>query len=171
MNRYLLPTLLMGVFASTGFAADNAAEAGRRCVGIQDSLQRLMCFDKAFAIDRAESAAPRSAPPLRTEITAPVVAPTPAPSLGDETIRKQPKERDREQPQELTAVVTALKEFRKNTYRITLDNGQVWEQMDLGDGLRIAVGDTVSIERRRMGGHYLVLGARKTGQVRVSRLK
>jgi hypothetical protein len=176
MRKMVVGLLLTGITAAS-LAADGGSESARRCVSIKDSLARLVCYDKAFQNESTEppAATLRSAPPRASTPSALPVPPTPAvapPSLGEEHLRKTVKERDREQVSDLTAVVTALKEIRQNTYRITLDNGQVWEQMDLGNGFRIAPGDTVRIERSKMGGYYLARqGPRSYGQVRVTRLK
>jgi hypothetical protein len=164
MRRKVVMALVLSALTVASFAADSGTESARRCVSIKDSLARLVCYDKAFQNETAE---PPAAATLRQ--TAPSVA---APSLGEESLRRTAKERDLEQVSDLTAVVTALKEFRQNTYRLTLDNGQVWEQADLGNGFRIAIGDTVRIERSKMGAYYLARqGPRSYGQVRVTRLK
>jgi hypothetical protein len=69
---------------------------------------------------------------------------------------------------QLTATVTAV---TKNTYKkltITLDNGQVWRQLD-NDPLPLKKGETVVIRSARLGS-FLLQKESGSGSIRVSRL-
>lgn len=126
--------------------------------------------------------APATAPaaPASGAAVAQAPAPTPAPAssaparsaeFGADQLRRGGKDEE-EAPRTLTATVQELRETRPNVFRITLDNGQIWQQMDMDSLFHVQVGDTVEINRGRMGGYRM---SRKTrggsGWVRVNRLK
>ena len=141
-------TLLPGSFAT---AQD--ADAGRLCAKLADSLQRLVCYDRVF---QNES-----------------VAPAPR-ALGDELLRKSDKEKaaaGEGTPASLVAVATEVKEIRPNLRRITLDNGQVWEQMESSSLFGVESGDSVRIEKGRMGGYRMSPAGKESGWARVARVK
>ena len=178
---WLAVASLMGT--ASVFAADAQVEAGRQCAQVKDSLQRLVCYDRVFlAGEAAAPAAPAAVAPRVVQVPAPVVtaapaavpvpvpAPAAAPSLGEERVQRKSKEKPTE-PSSLEATVTALKETRPAVFRLSLDNGQVWQQMDMSSVFQVAVGDTVRIEKGTMGGYRLTRTSRgRSGWVRVSRL-
>jgi hypothetical protein len=147
---------------------------------MKDSLERLVCFDRAFAAP-AQSAAPAPAAAPVAPVTAtppvPAVAATPAASeaFGDEQVKRPVKElKVKAGPENLQATVASLKEMRKGLFRITLDNEQVWEQGETTSLFRVDVGDTVRIERGALGSYRMARVAdngRAGGWVQVNRLK
>jgi hypothetical protein len=174
--------------SSSGFAADAQVEAGRQCAQLKDSLQRLVCYDRIFQAGDTAAAAPSGAPRAAAPVPAPVpvpaprvalpapavaVAPVAAPALGDESVQR--REKDKNKPAEaasLEATITALKETRPQVVRLTLDNGQVWQQMDMSSMFQVNVGDTVRIEKGTMGGYRLARTSRgRSGWVRVTRVQ
>jgi len=164
---------VLALFAGSAMAADASLETARRCVQVKDSLERLVCFDRAFAgMPTAPAASSPAAPAAAPVAPAPVAAIAP-PALGDDSVKRSVKAREAEAgPTSLTAVITELKETRPNVVRMTLDNGNVWQQMDLESLFYVKVGDTVKIEKGRMGGYRM---ARVTGSgsgwARVNRIK
>jgi hypothetical protein len=166
--------VLLGLVAgSVAIAADAQSEAGKQCAQIKDSLQRLVCYDRIFQNTQTPTAAqptmPRVAP-----VPAPVVAVAPEvkPSLGDDYVQRKSNEAKAAEPTSLEAKVTALKETRPNVVRLSLDNGQIWQQMDMSDRFQIAVGDSVRIEKSAMGGFRLTRSSEgRSVWVRVTRLK
>ena len=182
-----------GLLASgAGYSADAQVEAGRQCAQVRDSLQRLVCYDRIF--QAGDSAAPTAAPRAATPVPAPTPVPVPAParppvvasapviapavaapSLGDEVVQRKGKEKDKEkaaEPASLEATITALKETRPNVVRLTLDNGQVWQQMDMSSVFQVTLGDTVRVEKGTMGGYRLARTSRgRSGWVRVTRIQ
>jgi hypothetical protein len=162
---WLAMASLMG--SATGIAADAQVEAGRQCAQLKDSLQRLVCYDRIFLAGDA-TPAPRAGVP--SPLPAPRVA-VPAPAFGDETLQRKSKEKPVE-PGALEAKITALKETRPDVVRMTLDNGQTWQQMDMSSIFQVTVGDTVRIEKGKMGGYRLTRTSRGgSGWVRVARLE
>jgi capsular polysaccharide biosynthesis protein len=183
-------------------AAESVADAARRCAQILGERERLACFDRAFtagpetaALAESRAAAPaapaaviapaapvRAAAPAAASVAAPVAAASvataatvvAAPALGDDQIRKYDKQAKEasDEPKNMTAKVTALKEIREDTWRMNLDNGQVWQQMDMSSTFNPSVGDTVQVQKKMMGGYSLALGGEKKSQwIRVTRLE
>jgi hypothetical protein len=187
--------------ATSVLAAESAGDAARRCAQILGERERLACFDRAFtagpetaalaetraAATAASVAVAAPAAPAAASIAVPVAAasvataatvaaaPTAvAPSLGDDQVRKYDKEAKEAsgEPKSLTAKVIAVKETREDTWRMNLDNGQVWQQMDMSSVFRPVVGDTVEVQRKMMGGYALALaGGKRSPWIRVTRLE
>ncbi len=165
-------------------AADATLESALRCVQVKDSLERLVCFDRAFAgtaapagqVAPAAPAAAARAPVAAAPAVAtpPVVAPVtvaPMVALGDESVKRKNRDSSEpESPTSLTAKVTALRETRKDVFRVTLDNGQVWQQMEMDSLFTVAVGDTVQIDKGRLGGYRMArVSNGRSGWARVTR--
>jgi hypothetical protein len=165
------------------FAADPQLEAAKQCTALRDGLQRLACYDRVLEFGSAIAPAAAQAPAQRPPRAAPQSQPpaavmTPpsqvaaAPALGDESVK-----RDRKagtvvaEPSNLEAKVTAARETRPDTFRVSLDNGQTWQQMDMSKLFRVAVGDTVRIEKGTLGGYRMALAGGRSGWVRVSRVE
>lgn len=70
---------------------------------------------------------------------------------------------------EITASVTDLARQPHGEWVIALDNGQVWAEEFASRGLRIDVGDTVTIKKRRFQGYRLVTASGRA--VAVERLR
>jgi hypothetical protein len=166
------------------FAADPQLEAARQCTQLKDSLQRLVCYDKALAdgsppgaapapaavqAQRPPRAAPQAPAPVAPAAAAAVAAA--APALGDESVKRNRKDAPDAVPSNLEAKVTAARETRKDTFRVSLDNGQVWQQMDMSALFHVAVGNTVRIEKGALGGFRMALSGGRSGWVRVSRVQ
>jgi hypothetical protein len=194
MAKRLFGMVVMGVLASTALAAEDAAQRGQRCASIADSLERLVCYDGVFrpggATARAAapavtpSPAPAPAPQAAAPVPAAPAAAAPAPAAGDagpqesvagfgaETIRRSSREKDNEAPRAVVAEVKEVRETRPNVYRMVLDNGQVWQQMDMDSRFDVKAGDTVEINRGLMGGYRMARQSRGgSGWVRVNRVK
>lgn len=177
-------------FSGATMAAEASLEAARRCLQIKDSLERLVCFDKTFAGTATSEPAVKLAPaplpaPPAVAAAAPVPAPPPpvvaavpapppaaAPALGDEVLKRNKPESEDTGPTSLVAKISALKETRKNVYRISLDNGQVWQQMDLESLFIVKVGDIIEVQKGKLGGYRMgKTGGQSSGWVRVTRVK
>jgi hypothetical protein len=119
-------------------------------------------------------AAPAASAAAATAVAATTVAA--APALGDEQVKKKDKAaREAEeaaQQTRLTAKVTGVKEVRQDTWRVQLDNGQAWLQLDMSDRFNPRVGDTIEVQRKRMGGYSMsIAGSNRSPWVRVSRVE
>jgi hypothetical protein len=165
-------TVLM-LHAGVTLAADATLDAVRRCAQVADSLQRLVCFDRAIApaATAPVAAAPAAAPAAATPLPANQATP-PAPALGDESVRRKVRARAESAPTRLTAAVSAMKELRPGVFRLTLDNGQVWEQAEAESLFSVKVGDSVQIDKGKLGGYQMArVSNGRSGWVRVIRLK
>lgn len=80
--------------------------------------------------------------------------------------KKEAEEREFEQ---LTAKVAELSTLPHGDLQLTLDNGQVWQQKPGDRGMRVKVGDEVTIKRGSLGSFLLTSTAK--GSMRVSRVK
>lgn len=179
--------LALALLPAMAFAADPQLEAARQCTQLKDSLQRLVCYDKALADGSLPAAAPapaavqaqrppRTAPQSPAPAAPAAVTAAPAvaaaPALGDDSVKRSRKDGAvATEPANLDAKVTAARETRKDTYRVSLDNGQIWQQMDMSALFHVAVGDTVRIEKGALGGYRMALTGGHSGWVRVSRLQ
>ena len=187
MSRVSVGTgLALALLPAMGFAADPQLDAARQCTALTDSLQRLVCYDKALAYGSPSVAPPSAAgqaqrparavpqPPAPAAPAAVAAAPAivaAAPALGDDSVKRSRKDGADAAPTNLEAKVTVARETRKDTYRVSLDNGQIWQQMDMSSLFRVAVGDTVRIEKGTLGGFRMALAGGHSGWVRVSRVQ
>ena len=189
----VIPALLL--VSGTGLAAEDVVQRAQRCATVTDSLERLVCYDRLFAqgagsaaaaagpaLTPAPAAAPRAqaaAPASRAAApTPPAAAPapttpasSPASDFGADQLRRSGA-RDEAEPRTLTAAIEQLRETRPNVFLMTLDNGQVWQQMDMDSLFHVEVGDTVEINRGRLGGYRMARKSRGgSGWVRVNRVR
>jgi len=159
------------------WAADPQLDAARQCTQLKDSLQRLVCYDKALTqAPAAPVAAPAAraapaAPAAPAVVAAPAPAPVAAPELGDESVKTRKQRSLPEEPTSLEAKVTDAREIRQGTYRMTLENGQVWQQMDMSTMFQVGAGDTVRIEKGALGGFRMARTSNgRSAWVRVARV-
>jgi nucleoid-associated protein YgaU len=150
--------------SAAALAAAPTSDDIRRCAAIADSTARLACFDQlsaaptsapAASSKKAPVAAPAAAAPAAAAPVAPVAAPAAA-SLGAETLPKTQEERAATAgPTSLTAGVTGVMATQGNMFRITLDNGQVWQTQEGRSVFTVKPGDTVRVDKRSMGSYQL----------------
>lgn len=124
-------------------AADSVAEKGTRCAAIADDATRLACYDADF----------------RTPVA-------PEKSFGIE----RRLARETEALPSLHARITSVQSLGDGALRVTLDNGQVWLQLDKKGQARWAVGDELVIDRAAFGS-FLAAEAGSKRAVRVRREK
>jgi hypothetical protein len=155
-----------------------AAEGTRRCFEIYDDPQRLACYDSLFgkpvrpgaaqlpaapaqppapAVVTAVPTPPAAAPP----VTAPASAPTPA--------TRQPPAKAPAPAQPVTARITAVSRLANDRFAITLDNGQVWTQLERDLSAEVRAGDTVQIRPAMLGSWMLETRGGVKTRVRLAR--
>ena len=154
------------------------------CLRVTDAGQRLACYDQSVAAllpaaappapvaattpaVKAPPAAPAPPPvaapkpvaavaaaePVAAPATAPAAAP--APTFGQEQLSSKQRPPADPADQTLHAKVTALRAPVPDTYRITLDNGQVWQQQESRFGFSLTAGDSVTLGKGAMGSYRL----------------
>lgn len=190
MTRPTAKTFAILMFALPGAAAiaDPLQDELRVCRGLTDDEARLICYDAAVDRSRNKSAGRSAAAPPPAPAPAPIAAGT-APAAaaataasaagtasqidqedlfgksGDELQRTVEAATGAESIDSLSATVAKLHKYNYDRVLITLDNGQVWKQVD-ASSLRLRVGDAVDIERAALGSFML----RKQGSKRSMRV-
>ncbi len=153
---------MMGL-AALPVQAETLAGALNKCKAEDNSLQRLVCYDRVVknmqqysGLDEAvkqgytvPSASRNAAVPAPATAPVPPAQKAPAPQFGLEH-----KEDQDTLPQTMTASVSKVEKTARDQYLITLDNGMVWRQAD-NERYRIKTGDSVTIERGMLGAFYL----------------
>jgi hypothetical protein len=111
--------------------------AARACAAIAGTDARLACYDAAFA---AKSAPP--APP-----TNPAASDPPAASFGDNGQLQPQLKAKAKLPKKLQLKVQSVAPVGRGLYRLTLENGQIWETRQADWALEFKSSDTVTISR------------------------
>ncbi|HUF72299.1 MAG TPA: hypothetical protein VMR74_05305 [Gammaproteobacteria bacterium] len=161
------------------------------CVTIEDSLERFACYERMVEVARAGDAAhaetevekadtaigadANEAAPASTATPAGVAEPArPAPrqAVSDDSFGF-PVEADRpergSQP-EIRSIVAAVEESRPNLLTVTLENGQIWRQMQ-SQRYNLRAGHHVRISGTRWGDSYHLSADELYGFIQVERVK
>jgi len=80
------------------------------------------------------------------------------------------RQREETERQELRSTIAALRETVPNTFLITLENGQVWRQME-AKRYRLEIGDSVRVYPSRSGGSYRLSVEGINGFIQVERVR
>ncbi|MBY6210997.1 hypothetical protein KUV95_05500 [Microbulbifer agarilyticus] len=131
--------LLAGTLLHYPAIAVTIEEEIRRCKDLSDDNMRLICYDKL-------------AKNLPTHVK--------------QRFGQEEKKAIEEAPESITAVISSAQKGAYSKYTFTLDNGQVWRQIDSGRAIWRG-GEHVTLERGAMGSFFM----RKTGGGRSLRVK
>lgn len=150
--RFLIAMAAALVAAGPARATASATTAEfLNCAAEKDDARRLACFDAA--VDRARTAPANPAP-------APVAAPLSQEEkfglrgeLKQEKAQKVPELQELEQ---LQAQVTKVSTKPHGELVVTLENGQVWTEIQTNSGARVKAGDRVAIKPGALGSFLLV---------------
>jgi hypothetical protein len=143
--RTLAAALLATVAFQPALASDDLSQRIAACTREQDDARRLACFDRAavpeadFGVQGSELARNRNDDDPRQDST----------------------------PKRISATVAGVEKRARGELVVTLDNGQVWAQKEVGPYFPIKVGDAVSIIAGTLGSHKLVVASRTTAVTRV----
>jgi hypothetical protein len=178
MRHVAICCAALTLVGAAALAADPQLDTAQRCTRITDSLERLVCYDKAMAPVATPAAPARSAAP------APAVAPTAAasppaapvaaamPELGQEQLKQSGGKTEDAKPTSLDAKVSSLDSLPWNMVRVTLENGQVWQQQESSVRFTVKVGDTVRIKKGALGSYRMARVSNGTsGWVQVRRVE
>jgi len=130
-----------------------------KCSRIAEVTPRVACYD-TLARPQQDTARIETA-----TATAPPLASTPAPLKAKAL--PEPAERSVE---EFTSRVTALNEIQRDKWRITLENGQVWQQT-VGKPFLLRANDTVRIAATGWGRSFRLEVDGHAGYIQVSRVQ
>ncbi len=178
-----IPLLLALLVAPAAMAQPSDLRA---CRAITDDVARLACFDAATAhLDSV--AAPVAPRPAAKAVPAPApvaaASPDPAPEVAAkpevsqaETFGAEDLERAKEKTDqplaELTDVVAGVDYSILKKAIVTLENGQVWRQLD-SDTVRVrtkrSLGKPVVIRQARFGSYLMSIDGGRS--IRVKRVK
>ncbi|BDY06808.1 hypothetical protein [Ferrimonas sp. YFM] len=132
---------------------DKAAEAVVNCASEKDKLDRLVCFDKLGKPMKALAQSKKALPPQAK-----------APEAANERFGLSDKRP--EEPEAIKASVSKLKQDPYGKFIITLDNGQVWKQID-SKRFRFKKDKPVTIEKASLGSFMLTQeGSSKSARVK-----
>jgi hypothetical protein len=153
MSRRIWSVSLFCVMAGRAAGAwPEDLTAARTCVRITDTAARLACYDAAFAAPPGPAApTARTAP---TAASAPVAPPAPtaspappAASFGDNGQLHRQLKAKADLPKKLQLKVQKAVPLGRGLYRLTLDNGQIWETRQADWALEFKSNDMVTITR------------------------
>jgi len=159
LHIVLAAALLAAAVANPALAGDDdLAQRIAACTREQDAALRLACFDRAAAPKAASHAA---APKVDATQTFGVQGSELARSRGDD------KPQSDDSPKRISATVTAIEKRAHGELVVTLDNGQVWAQKEVGAYFPLKVGDPVAILAGTLGSFRMICGNRATAVTRV----
>jgi hypothetical protein len=162
LHSILVAAVLALVWTQPALAVDDdLAKRIAACTHEQDDARRLACFDRAAAPDAREE----------TTSAAEKVDATQTFGLhGSELARNRDDDdtaRESAAPKRISAKVAGIDKRPRGELVVTLDNGQVWAQKEVGAYFPIKVGDPVTILAGTLGSFRLVAGSRATAVTRV----
>jgi hypothetical protein len=124
--------LCAGIALATAFLNPARAQApAPACAGIPDDAKRLACYDQQYGSPHAPS---KSA----------------SPDPADQSSAARESKKDFS----FSAAVTLI-EHRGARFVVTLDNEQMWAQIELNSRIDVRVGDMVRIRRGALGSYLL----------------
>ena len=156
--------------------AETLAEAVERCSGEKNSLKRLVCFD---GIAMKVNGFSEGGQVLSSKPKQPLVVPvTPEPSapVAKKTTSQKVEDFGKNQSQvyiegdSLVAEVAAIKKLATKRLRVTLVDGQIWEQTDNEKRGLPKSGQTIKISKGALGVYYMSIEGKKR-RVKVKRIK
>jgi len=163
----MLGSSLLCVLSSFALAQSTGQPA---CRTIPDKEQRLACYDKLFEDRPAEQQPPPSgSTPMRAS-TAAQAPPQPSSTTAASSEFGGEIRHPKASPKRLEAVVTDVAPIGQGLYRLTLDNGQVWDTTQADWALEFRASNRVTISRMMLG-NYLIARAGEGRTVAVKRVK
>ncbi len=125
------------------------------CLSLSDDAGRLACYD-AYAKELSSGVQPEVLPTENAQ--------------DQETAFGKRESADDGRIDEIHASVASLQKQTRGRWLVTLDNDQLWQQVDSRSSFRIREGDAVVIKRGAFGSFVLRLaGANRS--IRVKRLR
>lgn len=168
---------IIGILLSGSMAAAQGAATARECASIADDPARLACYDAAFGRPGGQAgpsttAVPAPAPaPAAGVATATATAAKAREEFGLTEVEKQARDpaKAEAQSESITGRVAGLGYRPTGELIVTLDDGQVWHQIESGRSVVLKPGDEVTIRKASLGSYLLVTPKRIA--VRVRRIK
>jgi hypothetical protein len=158
-----------------------SSDSPEQCAGVSDDSARLACYDRIFRKPDPPTGANSAAAPgpaaasARTGVagtssaatTAAVSTPQDDFGLSEAAKRARDPETAKEQmPESLTGKVASVGRRPTGELVVTLENGQVWAQIQTDTKARVNAGDTVTIKKAALGSYLLVTPGKLATRVR-----
>lgn len=131
----------------------SSAAESHRCSRFDEDVRRLACYDDAFgrpvrpAAVQSPAVAPATPPAVqRAAPAAPAPAPPPAAKPGKDA-------RPADEP--VSGRIVAVGRLSDERFAVTLDNGQLWTQLERDLTAEVRVGDTVQVRPAIFGSWIL----------------
>jgi hypothetical protein len=167
MKKILLPPLLL-LFAQSALTAEVALTECRRIAEIEE---RVACYDKfvdsRYPVDSSDSVKTGTPPETAESNTVPD-AQTLFGTNDAEAKRIVEKSLAIEQINEIEAIVTDVRRLSTKKLSVTLDNGQVWRQLD-SQRLPLKSGEAVIVRKASLSS-YLMEKQSGSRSIRVKRV-
>jgi len=165
--------LLLLFFTQSALTAE---ETLIKCRQIEEISERVVCYDNIvdshFPTDSSDAASSvRVEITTQPEVTESNVVPDAQSLFGTndaEAKRLVEKSMDIEQISEIEAIVTDVRNSATKRFTVSLDNGQIWRQLD-DQRLTLKSGDAVVV-RKASFGSYLMEKMSGSRSIRVTRL-
>jgi hypothetical protein len=162
----VVPFMLLSApaFAQQGLPAQVYA-----CANVEDAGQRHACFDALVPeLRKAGGMPPAAKAPQAASGSAPADSPLTAPVLSASEASGANTGKEKE-IDSISLPVKAIDAARDGRYRFTMDNGQVWRQVDTVKLRNLGAGPWTAEIRKAAFGSYL-LTVNKQAAVRVERV-
>lgn len=166
--------LAAGLLASGGVAAQ--IEGFKACASVSDGAKRLACYDAALAAVDSQAAARLAEQRRMAEVAAARAAEEAKARKEQERLAAfgaqgtlKSAEADDESVKQISANIAELNEGVSG-FVVTLDNGQVWRQIEARTLPPVRVGDAVTIRKGMIGGYRLTF-ERQQRTIPVKRVK
>lgn len=165
--RFVSVAALLSAMALTA-AAETASNApqdaslvtdARRCGTLADIEKRLACYDRLFRIEQVGTASKSDVP--KTDEALFGYRGKIAQEARDEQAKALASNLA-----ELSARIDAVDYLANGTFRVSLDNGQQWQQLASGVTLRVKTGERVVIKPGALGSFTLVAASGRAAKVK-----
>ena len=183
MDQIMIPIALIITFAlslasSSAFSADVEAEL-EKCRASSDSATRLACFDalgKTSKGDDADVSSTAALPmeeaqaiPMKSGEVVQAVAKEPDSDSAMQDFGLEQQKAIEDVPESMESMVTEVHRGRYTKPTVTPENGQIWQQTDVGR-MQLKTGQMAVISRGTLGSFFI---KNKSGgsRARVRRIK
>jgi len=172
MNKKNLAGAAVAALAAA--AAASAAET-HRCASLFDDAQRLACYDGTYGkpVRPAGNTAPATpatviaTPAVPVPARPPAAAIQPAPPSVAPAPAPKPAAKAKDEP--VSGRIVAVGRLPNDRFSVTLDNGQLWMQLERDLSAEVRVGDTVQVRPAMLGSWMLETKGGVKTRVRLAR--
>jgi hypothetical protein len=162
LPRIVLVSLAIGGIPAA--VAQTLPDRVRSCAAQSEAGARLECYDElAASIGKGgdQGSAVPPAEPATAETSAPPAAASQFGIAGGKLERKKAAET----PNQIEALVSGVARRPRGELVITLDNGQVWAQLEPQAYFPLKTGDMVHIAKAALGSYFMTIPAKRGSKV------